>query len=99
MDRSSVSSVGSGTTVRDGRVFAFRHGNRKSMAKSGSMRANAVFFDGHAETMDDMAMTNPSLWLPKGSVLASLTVSVAGSRTTFWPETIAKLGLTGPYTA
>ena len=33
---------------------------------------NAAFFDGHAETLDTGAFGDPSLWVPKGTVVESL---------------------------
>ncbi len=30
---------------------------------------NVVFFDGHAATLDEVTASDPSLWLPKGTVI------------------------------
>ncbi len=51
----------------DGRVLAYRHGNTKRGGQAGTYRMNAVFFDGHGETLDDATATNPKYWLPTGS--------------------------------
>ncbi|HMO27290.1 MAG TPA: prepilin-type N-terminal cleavage/methylation domain-containing protein, partial [Tepidisphaeraceae bacterium] len=51
----------------DGRVSSFRHGKRTPRSPAGSMLMNAVFFDGHAATLDDGEATNPKYWLPKGA--------------------------------
>ena len=57
----------------DGRVSSFRHGKTTPRAKAGMFRMNAVFFDGHAETLDDVQATNPKYWLPKGSKFTDLS--------------------------
>lgn len=41
-----------------------------SLRHSGKM--NAAFFDGHAETLDPGAAADPSMWVPKGTVVQSL---------------------------
>jgi prepilin-type N-terminal cleavage/methylation domain-containing protein len=84
-----------GTGIRDGRLFAFRHGAIKSGARTGAYRINAVFYDGHAETMDDLEASNPALWLPTGSVLDNPVSSAIGGRPTIYPDTRAKFGITG----
>jgi prepilin-type processing-associated H-X9-DG protein len=54
----------------DCRIFWARHSsNVKPGAKSGTFRFNIGFFDGHVETVDDLAGANPSLWYPKGTLL------------------------------
>lgn len=52
-------------------TFAMRHGVRVPGAALGSYRFNAVFFDGHVETLDGATGMDPQMWLPKGSVLPS----------------------------
>lgn len=59
----------SGFTASDGRLLSYRHGTRKAGAQFGAYRMNAVFFDGHAETLDEGKATNPSYWLPRGSTI------------------------------
>ncbi len=88
-----------GTGIRDGRLFAFRHGSLKSGTGTGSYRMNAVFYDGHAETLDDLSASNPSLWLPTGSELTNADTSSIGGRPTIYPDTRAKFNITGTYTA
>ena len=55
----------------DGRLASFRHGVTKNGGKAGSYKMNAVFYDGHCETIDDVAATNPAYWLPRGSSFAN----------------------------
>lgn len=66
-DRSVPNKVNS--PKLDARLFAYRHGTRKAGQASGAYRMNAVFFDGHAETLDDLRSADPRLWLPRGSVI------------------------------
>lgn len=68
----------------DPRIFAWRHG------KKGAFRLNALFYDGHAETLDEMQSCNPSLWVPKGTSFAT------GSK--MWPDVVANYQLGFPYT-
>jgi prepilin-type N-terminal cleavage/methylation domain-containing protein/prepilin-type processing-associated H-X9-DG protein len=66
-DRSYANKIKAATI--DGRIYAYRHGERRPFKKSGAYRMNAVFFDGHAETLDDMASADPKLWLPRGTMI------------------------------
>lgn len=34
---------------------------------------NLVFYDGHAENMDDVTAANPDYWLPRGTVWTRMT--------------------------
>jgi prepilin-type N-terminal cleavage/methylation domain-containing protein/prepilin-type processing-associated H-X9-DG protein len=70
-DRSAPNKVNS--PKYDARVFAYRHGTRRMWKASGAYRMNAVFFDGHCETLDDLASADPALWLPRGSVIEDPT--------------------------
>jgi prepilin-type N-terminal cleavage/methylation domain-containing protein len=47
-----------GATGYDPRPAAFRHGTLKQL------RLNAVFYDGHAESMDELTACDPARWLP-----------------------------------
>jgi prepilin-type N-terminal cleavage/methylation domain-containing protein len=64
-DRSMNPVNGGAGHPNDPRQMAYRHGG----TKNGTFRMNAVFFDGHAETLDEIQSANPSLWLPKGTTL------------------------------
>jgi prepilin-type processing-associated H-X9-DG protein len=66
-DRSAANKINGGTI--DARIYAYRHGERGPSKASGTYRMNAVFFDGHAETIDDMRSADPALWLPRGSMI------------------------------
>lgn len=79
------------STTFDGRVFAFRHGNLKKGGKDGTYRMNVVFYDGHAETMDDSAVTHPKYWLPTGSTFALGVGKVDAEVRTRWNITTASV--------
>lgn len=64
----TVANGGNGT---DGRLYSFRHGVTLPRRPYGEYRLNAVFFDGHAETMDEVTATHPRYWIPAGSVFKS----------------------------
>ena len=68
-DRSSVPSEGGSGTGWDGRTLSYRHGVTKSNQGMGTYRLNALFFDGHAASLNEKEAMNPSLWLPKGSII------------------------------
>lgn len=53
----------------DGRVYSFRHGAIGTMPRYGTMSLNAVFFDGHAETLNEFEATNPRHWIPSKSLI------------------------------
>lgn len=52
----------------DGRDFSMRHGKRPN-ASTRAYRFNAAFFDGHVETLDGLAGSDPKLWAPRGSIV------------------------------
>jgi prepilin-type N-terminal cleavage/methylation domain-containing protein/prepilin-type processing-associated H-X9-DG protein len=62
-------SVANGGVGIDGRVYSYRHGKRTGGLKFGAYRLNVVFFDGHAENLDEGAATNPARWLPSGTAI------------------------------
>lgn len=57
----------------DARIYAYRHGRREQFLPSGAYRLNAVFYDGHVQSLDDMSSADPELWLPSGSTIAKPT--------------------------
>jgi prepilin-type processing-associated H-X9-DG protein len=63
----------------DGRIFSYPHGATEGFRPPGSYRLNALFFDGHAESLDDRAAANPALWLPKGTHLNRPSNGAGGS--------------------
>jgi prepilin-type processing-associated H-X9-DG protein len=69
------------STAFDGRVASYRHGKQGRSNPPGSYRMNAVFFDGHAESLDDRTATNPKLWLPSGSRFTDLSKFPASVQT------------------
>jgi prepilin-type N-terminal cleavage/methylation domain-containing protein/prepilin-type processing-associated H-X9-DG protein len=67
----------------DLRPLAFRHGAKQTTG----LRMNAVFYDGHAETMEEMAAADPKLWLPKGSRIVDTTK--------IWPDVVNAYKISG----
>ena len=57
-------------------ALSYRHGQTSDMASGDAHQnsgwINAVFFDGHAETLDDRASRNPVFWYPSGGVVSIL---------------------------
>ncbi len=53
-------TVANGGVGIDGRIFSYRHGTRKPGQKTGLYRSNFLFFDGHAETLDEVASMDPA---------------------------------------
>jgi prepilin-type N-terminal cleavage/methylation domain-containing protein/prepilin-type processing-associated H-X9-DG protein len=49
----------------DPRLMAYRHGGSSEK----TFKMNAVFIDGHAETMTEIQSANPAYWLPRGTAL------------------------------
>jgi len=77
----------------DQRRLAYRHGGQKE----GQFRMNAVFYDGHGETLDEITSANPRYWLPKGTAFTGATQTNVMSK--IWPDELAKYGLTANYVA
>jgi prepilin-type N-terminal cleavage/methylation domain-containing protein/prepilin-type processing-associated H-X9-DG protein len=92
---------GGAPTQQDGRIFSYRHGTREPGQSSGSYRLNAVFFDGHVETLTDIEASDPGLWLPRGTTLANPKALVPNTdRPFFWPDVQARYNPAGgAYTA
>lgn len=69
-----LSTIGGGPAkgVADRRPLAYRHGKNASGAPVGSYRFNAVFYDGHVESLDDATATHPKYWLPTGTIMTDL---------------------------
>lgn len=86
-DRAAVNGISS---PRDVRVIGFRHGKRQQFAASGQMRINALFYDGHAESLDDLSFANPEFWMPTGSTISNPSAAISGARTYFWGDVIAR---------
>jgi prepilin-type N-terminal cleavage/methylation domain-containing protein/prepilin-type processing-associated H-X9-DG protein len=82
----------------DARVYGFRHGRRSQNGRTGEYRLNAVFFDGHVQTMDDMTAANPALWLPRGSVIKNPAAKVV-SGPLVWPDVARRYIQEMPYVA
>ena len=76
------------TAGSDARVYWARHtGSRvKKNGSGGSFRYNIGFFDGHVETLDDLAGSNPKFWFPKGTVIPD-------AKGELWPDTFAAFNI------
>jgi prepilin-type N-terminal cleavage/methylation domain-containing protein/prepilin-type processing-associated H-X9-DG protein len=68
----------------DPRIWACPHGVQVMYQPADRYRMNALFFDGHVETLGDLEAANPTFWLPRGSVIPS------GS--TVWTDVLRKYG-------
>lgn len=77
-------------TALDGRVASFRHARSTPHGPAGTFRMNAVFFDGHAASMDDADATQPKYWIPSEATISD------GSHMD--PSVVARWGITFPYT-
>ncbi|MBY0307390.1 MAG: type II secretion system GspH family protein [Phycisphaerales bacterium] len=62
-------------TIRDTRVFAFRHGPKKSPTDTSTKEVvgNMAFFDGSAASMNDLDASEPDLWFPTGTKVRTNT--------------------------
>ena len=67
-------------------AYSMRHGVRKLGAAPGTYKFNAVFFDGHAETLDGRTGMNPIMWFPKGSVVTNVATEFTPVAEGFYPE-------------
>jgi hypothetical protein len=85
-DRSKAPGNSGAGTV-DARIFAFRHGGMRN----GNFRLAAVFFDGHAEVLEELEAANPRLWLPKGVTFPS------GVLSKIWPDVKARYNVINGY--
>ncbi|MBV8782237.1 MAG: DUF1559 domain-containing protein [Phycisphaerae bacterium] len=84
----------SGNNYFDSRPLIYRHGTAK-----GGYRLNALFFDGHVETITEMDSSNPRYWLPTGSTWRGSSGLSSGVFAMVWPDVIARYQLTSTYTA
>jgi prepilin-type processing-associated H-X9-DG protein len=68
-DRRGAPGNGTGIIGMDARGYAFRHGSTRGTGRvgKGDFKMNAGFFDGHAESLDDFAASNPEYWMPRGT--------------------------------
>jgi prepilin-type N-terminal cleavage/methylation domain-containing protein/prepilin-type processing-associated H-X9-DG protein len=88
----------------DNRPLSFRHGSQQQFGPAGAYYLNAVFFDGHAETLDDNAAADPGLWLPSGTTITAACLASPGdpgsgdNETLVWDDVMERLGLSGSMT-
>lgn len=64
-------TVALGGTGFDGRVLSFRHGKQGARLPVGVYRINVGYFDGHAESIDEVKAIDPRIWVPSGTTFAS----------------------------
>jgi prepilin-type N-terminal cleavage/methylation domain-containing protein/prepilin-type processing-associated H-X9-DG protein len=92
----------------DVRPLAYRHGSTQQFGQEGAYLLNAVFFDGHAETLSDITASDPSLWLPTGTTITGADLNdgflqSATSEPLVWYDIQQRFGLaagmTNPYVA
>jgi prepilin-type N-terminal cleavage/methylation domain-containing protein/prepilin-type processing-associated H-X9-DG protein len=74
-----------GPTGFDQRLYGFRHGATTQMGSADNYRLNVGFFDGHVESMGDLQVADPSLWVPKGT-------AVTFSASQMFPDVLAAYG-------
>jgi prepilin-type N-terminal cleavage/methylation domain-containing protein/prepilin-type processing-associated H-X9-DG protein len=70
--------------VQDARLLAYRHGTRQPFQPAGMYRLNAVFYDGHVESLNDFEACKPALWLPRGTKLWNPTRGATGEVRAGW---------------
>ena len=68
----------------DGRKLSFRHGG-----KAANFRMNVLYYDGHAESLDELAAANPRLWLPKGTRMPDVSK--------VWPDVLQRYNLSNGF--
>ena len=86
-------SVANGAAGIDGRVFSYRHGKKQANLKTGAgYRLNVLFYDGHAENIDEVQSMNPALWLPSRSIITPAAAPVK-----IWPDVVARYKMSFPY--
>ena len=61
----------------DPRVFAFRHGGGSLHSVAGSFKGYFLFFDGHVETLNDLAAGDPNFWMTAGGKWNPATTSTS----------------------
>jgi prepilin-type N-terminal cleavage/methylation domain-containing protein/prepilin-type processing-associated H-X9-DG protein len=101
--RTAVSGNAAVVPSVDARVWAYRHGAVAPFASAGSYRMNAVYFDGHAETLNDVTSANPALWMPTGSTIIpgeGVGGTVVAGTKTVWADVVGKYcpGVSGDQT-
>ena len=77
------SAVSYSGTQYDPRTWACRHG-AEGFQNSNQYLFNALFFDGHVETLGDLEGANPDFWAPKGSEF----VAGANGKGSVWPDVL-----------
>jgi prepilin-type N-terminal cleavage/methylation domain-containing protein len=55
----------------DTRTLSYRHGGKVN----GSFRLNAVFYDGHVDTLTELDSANPGYWLPTGTTFTATSLA------------------------
>jgi prepilin-type N-terminal cleavage/methylation domain-containing protein/prepilin-type processing-associated H-X9-DG protein len=68
--REHVPGNGGPPNLPDERVLWAPWGPLKHTSAANQFSFNALFFDGHVETLGDLQGANPEYWMPKGTVVA-----------------------------
>jgi len=69
-NREHVPGNGGPSNLPDEREKRALHGPSHHTTAGNQFRFNAVFYDGHVETLGDLDGANPKFWMPKGTVVA-----------------------------
>jgi prepilin-type N-terminal cleavage/methylation domain-containing protein/prepilin-type processing-associated H-X9-DG protein len=77
----------------DPRIFGFRHGTLQPWGPTGLYKFNAGFYDGHVETMDDLAGSDPNLWNPPGTTIPTADL-ILDTQIQFFGNTLGPGGIT-----
>jgi prepilin-type N-terminal cleavage/methylation domain-containing protein/prepilin-type processing-associated H-X9-DG protein len=67
-------------------LYSMRHGDRNllpSGAFTSKYRLNVGFFDGHVETLDGHTAMNPTLWVPRGTIITQAEMQTGEAYNTY----------------
>jgi len=67
-DRSNAPGNGGNDPI-DPRLYGFRHGKKINHGRGDTFRFTVAFYDGHVETLGDLAGSSPAMWNPKGTTV------------------------------
>jgi len=80
----------------DARLWAFRHGYKKTNSLVTKCYGNVTFFDGHAKLLSDEEATDPDMWFPTGTRLGDPSSFWQYARRT-WPAKCQTISIADPY--
>ncbi len=79
MRHGAVGALDGPPAAVDGRLYSYRHGARSAKSPPGACRLNCLFYDGHAQALDEIAAADPRLWLPARTRLNRPSNGVSGN--------------------